>query len=232
MLEKIKKYIIQHYGIDYWHEHMGMIRTYLNHPKEFELVEQGNELVLVRNLNDKKNKGIKEIIKDIVNYECDVGKVENKKQLLNITKKMNEKKNIYVYGPPCCGKTSMVISIANKLYEKKKERYLYITLPEFFLVNMKMENDTLVKTIKKTEHLIIDDFGLEHITKQTRDLVLFPILKYRFQNNLETIIIGFESFEKTRKKYYLVGANNSNVDSFFERIKINCEIIEIKNENI
>lgn len=232
MLEKIKKYIIQNYGIDYWHEHMGMIRTYLNNPKEFELIEQGSELVLVRNLNDKKNKGIKEIIKDTINYECDVGKIENKKQLLNITKEMNKKKTIYVYGPPCCGKTSMIISIANKLYEKKKERYLYITLPEFFLKNMKMENDTLVETIKKTEHLIIDDFGLEHITKQTRDLVLFPILKYRFQNNLETIIIGFESLEKTRKKYYLVGANNSNVDSFFERIKKNCKIIEIKNENI
>lgn len=228
MFEKIKKYIIQNYGIDYWHTHMGIVKTYLDNQKEFRLVEQNGDLALVRDLSVKKNKGIKQIIKDTINYECDVGKVENKKQLLNITKEMNEKKNIYIYGPPCCGKTSMIILIANKLYEKKKERYLYITLPEFFLKNMKMENDSLVETIKKTKHLIIDDFGLEYITKQTRDLVLFPILKYRFQNNLETIIIGFESLEKTKKKYYLVGANNSNVDSFFERIKKNCKIIEIE----
>lgn len=228
MLEKIKKYIIQNYGIDYWHTHMGIVKTYLDNQKEFRLVEQNGEIALIRDLSDKKNKGIKELMKDTITYECDVGKVKNKKELLKITKEMNEKKNIYIYGPPCCGKTSMVIVIANKLYEKKKENYLYITLPEFFLKNMKVENDTLVETIKKTKSLIIDDFGLEHITKQTRDLVLFPILKYRFQNNLETIIIGTESLEKNKKKYYLVGANNSNVDSFFERIKKNCKIIEIK----
>lgn len=228
MLEKIKKYIIQNYGIDYWHTHMGIVKTYLDNQKEFRLVEQNGDIALIRDLSDKKNKGIKELMKDTITYECDVGKVENKKELLKITKEMNEKKNIYFYGPPCCGKTSMVIAIANKLYEKKKENYLYITLPEFFLKNMKVENDTLVETIKKTKSLIIDDFGLEHITKQTRDLVLFPILKYRFQNNLETIIIGTESLEKNKKKYFLVGANNSNVDSFFERIKKNCKIIEIK----
>lgn len=228
MLEKIKKYIIQYYGIDYWHTHMGIVKTYLDNQKEFRLVEQNGEIALIRDLSNKKNKGIKELMKDTITYECDVGKVKNKKELLKITKEMNEKKNIYIYGPPCCGKTSMVIAIANKLYEKKKENFLYITLPEFFLKNMKVENDTLVETIKKTKNLIIDDFGLEHITKQTRDLVLFPILKYRFQNNLETIIIGTESLEKNKKKYYLVGANNSNVDSFFERIKKNCKIIEIK----
>lgn len=228
MLEKIKKYIIQNYGIDYWHTHMGIVKTYLDNQKEFRLVEQNGEIALIRDLSDKKNKGIKELMKDTITYECDVGKVKNKKELLKITKEMNEKKNIYIHGPPCCGKTSMVIAIANKLYEKKKENYLYITLPEFFLKNMKVENDTLVETIKKTKSLIIDDFGLEHITKQTRDLVLFPILKYRFQNNLETIIIGTESLGKNKKNYYLVGANNSNVDSFFERIKKNCKIIEIK----
>lgn len=228
MLEKIKKYIIQNYGIDYWHTHMGIVKTYLDNQKEFKLVEQNGDLALVRDLSDKKNKGIKELMKDTITYECDVGKIENKKELLNITKGMSERKNIYIYGPPCCGKTSMVIAIANKLFEKKKENYLYITLPEFFLKNMKVENDSLVETIKKTKKLIIDDFGLEHITKQTRDLVLFPILKYRFQNNLETIIIGTESLERNKKKYYLVGTNNSNVDSFFERIKKNCKIIEIK----
>lgn len=228
MLKKIKKYIIQNYGIDYWHTHMGLVNTYLNNQEKFKLIEQYGEIVLVSDLTDKKNKGIKELMKDTITYECDVGKVENKKELLNITKEMSEKKNLYIYGGACCGKTSMVITIANKLYEKKKENYLYITLPEFFLKNMKSENDTLVETIKKTKSLIIDDFGLEHITKQTRDLVLFPILKYRFQNNLETIIIGTESLEKNKKKYYLVGANNSNVDSFFERIKKNCKIIEIK----
>ena len=228
MFEKIKKYIIQNYGIDYWNTHMGLVNTYLNNQKQFKLIEQNGELVLIQDLSDKKNKGIKELMKDTITYECDVGKVENKKELLNITKEMSENKNLYIYGGPCCGKTSMVIAIANKLYEKKKENYLYITLPEFFLKNMKIENDSLVEAIKKTKHLIIDDFGLEHITKQTRDLVLFPVLKYRFQNNLETIIIGTESLEKNKKKYYLLGANNSNVDSFSERIKKNCKIIEIK----
>lgn len=228
MFEKIKKYIIQNYGIDYWNIHMGLVNTYLNNQKQFKLIEQNGELVLVSDLTVKKNKGIKELMKDTITYECDVGKVENKKELLNITKEMSEKRNLYIYGPPCCGKTSMVIAIANKLFEKNKENYLYITLPEFFLKNMKVDNDTFVEAIKKAKNLIIDDFGLEHITKQTRDLVLFPILKYRFQNNLETIIIGTESLEQNKKKYYLAGANNSNVDSFFERIKKNCKIIEIK----
>ena len=81
MLEKIKKYIIQNYGIDYWHTHMGLVNTYLNNQEKFKLIEQNGEIVLVSDLTDKKNKGIKEFMKDTITYECDVGKVENKKEL-------------------------------------------------------------------------------------------------------------------------------------------------------
>jgi len=92
-------------------------------------------------------------------------------------------KGAYIYGTVGTGKTYLLSALANKLIEDG-HNVTFVYFPD--LINdLKDDFDKLnekINELKKTEILIIDDFGVGELTGWIRDSILAPILNYRMSD--------------------------------------------------
>lgn len=103
-------------------------------------------------------------------------------------KNSNGTKGIYLYGPFGCGKTFILLNLANYLVTKKNKKVVFAYYPELVReVKSSIANNTLeslIVKLKNTDVLMLDDFGAELNSSFIRDEFLGPILQYRMTAGL------------------------------------------------
>ncbi len=124
------------------------------------------------------------------------GELFTNEKRTDILKKMTEAmkggKGIYLHGSFGCGKTFLMMRLAEKIKQDREVYFVYY--PE--LVNKvkaciaRGDNslDVTLDVIKNAEVLFLDDIGREQNTVYNRDQILGVILQYRCMNNLQTFM--------------------------------------------
>lgn len=119
-------------------------------------------------------------------------------------------KGVYIYGPPGTGKTHLVLSMVNRL-EERRVPVLFIRTDAIFrnmrgMLSKKESLDTLIEAYCTTPVLVIDEFGQEAGTEFTVD-VMFEIVNARFTGNLPTFATSNyapdQVYEKAMRKHRL-----------------------------
>ena len=149
-----------------------------------------------------------------------------------------EKKGLFLHGSFGCGKTYLVSALLNEL-AKKNYKTIIVYYPELLnklksSFDNKSENySELLKEIKKTDILLIDDLGAETVTNWSRDEVLGTILQYRMENNLSTFITSNLNIDELETHLSLAKNNMDKVKArrIIERIKQITTDIELISKN-
>ncbi|WP_435924834.1 AFG1/ZapE family ATPase [Paenibacillus sp. DYY-L-2] len=119
-------------------------------------------------------------------------------------------KGVYIYGPPGTAKTHLVLSMVNRL-EERRVPVLFIRTDAIFrnmrgMLSKKESLDTLIEAYCTTPVLVIDEFGQEAGTEFTVD-VMFEIVNARFTGNLPTFATSNyapdQVYEKAMRKHRL-----------------------------
>jgi len=119
-------------------------------------------------------------------------------------------KGVYIYGPPGTAKTHLVLSMVNRL-EERRVPVLFIRTDAIFrnmrgMLSKKESLDTLIEAYCTTPVLVIDEFGQEAGTEFTVD-VMFEIMNARFTGNLPTFATSNyapdQVYEKAMRKHRL-----------------------------
>lgn len=117
------------------------------------------------------------------------------KLALNKKIKDRDKTWVYVYGEKESSKTEFLVAYANSYAKKQYGNIAFLnandTMNYVKDIFYKEKNQFLefFDTIKEVDLLIIDGFNKENfINNVLRDQFISPLIKYRYENNLETII--------------------------------------------
>ncbi len=107
-------------------------------------------------------------------------------------------------GPVGCGKTFLAAAIANGLLAFRRD-VLFLVVPDFldelrytFGENSSERERYLMDRVKKTEILILDDFGAHNYTEWTKK-TLFAVLNHRLNHELPLIVTTNLSDEERGK---------------------------------
>lgn len=210
MNEKLKDFLIKN-NLDkkILYEFPAEIKIFLSNPDKYDLIYDGAIYVVLR----KKiiNPGIYFLENSFFNKNYDIKDFENdkydtRKKFILESLKNN---NIYLCGANGIGKTTLAIALANKRYQKTKVKTLYVSWPDFIEKCKDFKNNNFLNEVKNANHLIIDDLGGESISKWSRDEILFSVINYRLEKNLNTIIISNYTQKELLNRYKI---NNEEDD--------------------
>ena len=104
-----------------------------------------------------------------------------------------------------CGKTHLAAAIANEL-RKANAPVLFIVVPDFldhlrstFNQDNRSSYDWLFERIKKTEVLVLDDFGEQSATPWAQEK-LYQLINYRYNARLATVVTMCFSLEEIENR--------------------------------
>lgn len=147
-------------------------------------------------------------------------------------------KGLYIYGDLGVGKTYMCIALANTLASKGKK--VAFLKSNFFINRMRqlISTDTslyedIIRRVKESQYLIIDDIGSETVSAYSRDDLLFNILDYRMEHKLITIFTSNLS-KSSLLQHYTFDKDNSNImrsKRLLERVDILSDDFVLNGEN-
>lgn len=165
----------------------------------------------------------KDIIKWIVNFVKDYPKCS---------------KGLYLHGNFGCGKSYMICALLVEL-AKKGYYSTILCLPSFLqelknYFNDNQEFTSIIKQIKNTPILFIDDIGAESLTSWSRDEILFNILDYRMNNNLITFFTSNLTIEELTQHFTTTknGEEIIKAKRLIERIKYLAEDKQLISKNL
>jgi primosomal protein DnaI len=142
------------------------------------------------------------------------------------------KRNLYVWGKTGRGKTHMEYFMAN--YYNKKGLNVYVELFSETMRKVKAEFDVdktkvIVKRMKDTQILFIDDLVNEMSTKFSIQEVLINILNYRYEHSKPTVITSNYNLDELFREYAnIVGVKGAG--QIVSRLKT-YGVIEIKSKD-
>lgn len=132
-------------------------------------------------------------LKDLKHY-----KNGNRQQIKIALKEKIKDKNkdwIYVYGPNDSSKTEFLVAYANEYAKNKYGKIAFINIKdtlEFVKDNFYKNSEEVMDylgTLSNVQLLILDGFDKEIIINNNlRDQFLLPLIKYRYEHDLETLI--------------------------------------------
>ena len=163
---------------------------------------------------------------------------EKRVEVLNkMTEALKGGKGIYLHGSFGCGKTFLMMRLAEKIKQEKEVYFVYY--PE--LVNKikaaiaKGDNslDNTIEVIKNAEVLFLDDIGREQNTVYNRDQILGVILQYRCMNNLQTFMTSNYSINMLDEHLANTKENIDNLNSkgIIERIVSLMNVVELNDRS-
>lgn len=158
------------------------------------------------------------------------------KNFIDLYKKKDATKGLYLTGNFGCGKTYLVCAMLNEL-AKKGHKVAMIYYPEFLRSLKEGFNDndysTKFNEVKKSELLLIDDIGAEVTTSWGRDEVLGTILQYRMQEGLITFFTSNFNLKELEEHFSFSknGTEKVKARRIMERIKQLTECIVMVSEN-
>lgn len=157
-------------------------------------------------------------------------------QLAKSIKKNKSIKNengLYLYGNKRIGKSIIVASFLNSLYEDKVGPIAYINtasyikeLSDLQFIN-KEEFENKLNQLFDVPILVLDDFGNEYKSDFVRDTILFPLINERCNNQLLTIFISNYSLEDIETMYSTSYANAPKANQLIQMIKAIAKVIHL-----
>lgn len=148
----------------------------------------------------------------------------------------NFQKGIYLHGSYGCGKTFILAFLAKTLADNGANT-IFAYYPDLVrkiksLIG-KDEFEETIEELKKTEVLILDDFGGEMPNSYIRDEVLLPILQERMTYKKPTFMSSNLNTEQLLEHLAegKTGVDMMRASRVWERIKVLMEIVELKDEN-
>ena len=211
MNEKLKDFLLKN-NLDekIIYDFPAEIKIFLSNPDKYDLIYDGAIYVVLK----KKiiNPGVYFLQNNFFNKNYDIKDLDNdkydtrKKFILECLKN----NSIYLCGANGIGKTTLAIALANKRYQKNNVKTLYVSWPDFIEKCKDFKNNTnFLNEVKNANYVIIDDLGGESISKWSRDEILFSVINYRLEKNLNTIIISNYTQKELLNRYKI---NNEDDD--------------------
>lgn len=222
-------------------DYLAELLDYISDPKNHKLIYINGYVELIK-VSTQKNPGILYLgepyfFKDIQIKDIDYSNNPSKSLFLNAYLK-NDNKNYFLTGSNGIGKTFLSIALANLHYEQTKEKTLYVFWPDFIekSKDFSSNNSKIINDVKHAKRLIIDDLGQESISQWGRDDVLNPIISYRLERNLTTLITSNYSFSELRDLYVLRPIDAKKAKSILNKVSGHCPVyiiqgVDLRNEN-
>ncbi len=140
----------------------------------------------------------------------------------------------FLTGANGIGKTYFSVAVANARYEKTHESTLFVFWPDFVQVAKRFERESyrMINQVKHAKFLIIDDLGQETITSFSRDDILNPIITYRMEKGLNTIITSNYELEELNDLYTLRPIESKKVKSIFLKMSKLSKPIKMVGEDL
>ncbi len=140
----------------------------------------------------------------------------------------NRNNGFFLTGANGIGKTYFSVAVANTRYQKTNEKTLFVFWPDFIQGAKRFERESykMINKVKYAKYLIIDDLGQETITQFSRDDILTPIITFRMEKGLNTIITSNYELQELYDLYTLRPIESKKVKSIF--IKMSKLSVPIK----
>lgn len=191
-------------------------KSYLNGIKIFDNSSYTEELNFNSIINDNNRINV---ISWIANY---FNNIDSKR----------ESKGLYLFGNFGCGKTYLITVLFNELV-KKGFTSCIVYWPDLLREGINENFNSNLDYIKKVQLLLIDDIGSEYPSVWRRDDVLYPILKYRFDNGLTTFFTSNLSIKELEDHQTVnkTEQDKEKVDKVISLIKDMTDVLEVNSKN-
>ncbi len=190
-------------------------------------------------LTSRKTKRIKSLIKNSkMKYDCDLSTIDfadsrglSRQQIANLMtgSYLNLGKNIVIEGATGTGKTYLASAFGTQACRQLKS-VLYLRT-ERLLTNLSVGKKTgdyekLMRSLKRIDLLILDDFGMSRYTfEQTKDLMEF--IEDRNESR-STIFLS----QLASKDWYQLFSDETFADAIMDRIINNSTFIHLKGDSM
>lgn len=161
-----------------------------------------------------------------------VGSTSKEQAVDNAWKMRNQ--GFFLTGANGVGKTYFAVALANKRYETTNKPTLFVFWPDFVQVAKRFERESyqMINQVKHAKYLIIDDLGQETITSFSRDDILNPIITYRMEKGLNTIITSNYELDELNDLYTLRPIESKKVKSIFLKMSKLAKPIKMVGEDL
>ncbi len=110
-----------------------------------------------------------------------------------------ERKSTYVVGADKTGKSYLVTAIVNDLAKNGLSKICYLDTPyrvkEIYEAKDEDKED-MINRYSRCELLVLDKFGEEFVNDWIRDNILYRIIKFRSDRNLQTVYVSELNYEE------------------------------------
>lgn len=180
------------------------IKTYLNNPEDYSISWSFG--LHLNKVVKKNNPGVEYVFNPLFKENITLNNLDiiNNNSKINAIKQLKEngQKGLFLTGSNGCGKTHLLIALANEYYRVHGVKTLYITMPELVYQSLAFnDNHVIMNKICNAQRLIIDEIGNERISDWSRDSILLPIITKRVDKNLYTNFISNYSIEELSQRY-------------------------------
>lgn len=226
-----------------------------NNGLHFELIRNDNNILVLNNIECKKNKHELETKRIKSNYilkECTaivfnnffnkevIKTTDNNlvllKVLKSLTKDLTKENFIYLEGNTNSGKTYILSAFTNEM-AKQNFSVCFLGMIDFtifakdVLFDKNSTTSELISNLKNVDILVLDELGNEKFKYFIHIEVIYTVLNYRFINNKTTILSSQFSLNDLKKQYEIDSfKEKTGISLLINRIKSNVKIIKIKEQ--
>jgi len=203
-------------------------KTFCNYceAKQQQKLHQENEVKRIQ--REIQSAGLKGNLSfyTFANFKAD--KYEKQLDLISkVLKNQNQRKGLFLYGPPGSGKTHLVCAITNKIITENLGSVKFIQTIDLLLEIKRAFNSQeiteldIIEKYTSATYLVLDDIGVEKRSDWTFT-VFYKIINDRYISNLPTIITSNCSLDDLDKHFD---------ERIVSRIIQMCEVIKMPNLN-
>ncbi len=210
---------------------------YIHNKEKYQLFWYGMVELIALTEVKVKNPGLeyleKPIFKNNMTLDNIIANNKGKMEAIDAAwKRRND--GFFLTGANGIGKTYFSVAVANARYEKTHESTLFVFWPDFVQVAKRFERESyrMINQVKHAKFLIIDDLGQETITSFSRDDILNPIITYRMEKGLNTIITSNYELEELNDLYTLRPIESKKVKSIFLKMSKLSKPIKMVGEDL